>query len=57
MEIDKLNPDQIKKNQSQVIIIGAGLDGIQAFGIFKSEKDSSKFIWSGHQLIHEVMEN
>ncbi|ABV79532.1 hypothetical protein A3306_03790 [Rickettsia bellii] len=57
LEIDKLNSNQIEKYPNQVIIIGAGLDGIKAFTILNSNKGSSKFIWSGHQLINEVTEN
>lgn len=43
--------------QGQIILIGAGLDGAEGLSILKSEKNNSKFIWSGHQLTDQVMQN
>ncbi|XVN40367.1 MAG: hypothetical protein RCO49_05950 [Rickettsia endosymbiont of Argas persicus] len=57
LEIDKLEPNKIKADKNEAIIIGAGLDGIKAFNILKAEKGKSKFIWSGHQLVNDLTKN
>ena len=42
-------------NYDEIIVIGAGLDGINAIDIINSKQDPKfKFVWSGHQLIKEV---
>ena len=42
-------------NYDEIIVIGAGLDGIKAIDIINNQNNPKfKFIWSGHQLIKEV---